>query len=123
MSCKHVSGVLCPKHNAINYIGGKTNFADLMDYAADNNESWFSALCTYASALMVRYVRSLEYREEQIAKKKLKRLEDEYKARESEIRRNLEQWEQARNKCRMWMQEKERMGFRFDEQLGEWARK
>ena len=101
---------------------GISNFADLMDYAAEHNPSWYTALCTYCSALMVRYLKSVEYRQEQTAKKKMKRLEDDFKAKESDVLRKMEQWEQARRKYIMWKQEKEREGFRFDEKLGEWCK-
>ena len=99
------------------------NFADLMDYASENNESWFTALCTYASALMVRYVRSLEYKEEQTHKKHMKKLNDEYEAAKADAKRQGEQWEAQKRRFDAWRKEKERMGWRWDEKLNDWTRK
>ena len=116
---------------------GITNFAVLMDYARENNDTWYTALCTYCSALMVRYLQAMEYEQEQKGQKKLKKLEDEYKAKEAEQRANIEKWA-AEAKRRMiknqeyavkmrafeeWQRIQEEHGYIWSDELGQYIKK
>lgn len=96
---------------------GVTNFAEFMLYCKDERETWYRSLCTSTSNLMLRFLKSLEDRETGAARRKAAAAKAQAEAEAAEMKKQIREWEQRRQKIREQIRLAVRNGFAVDTEL------